>query len=425
MNSGTDRNVVIVTVDSLRADHCGFLGCEYDTTPNLDDLASDGVVYENVIAPGPRTPSSMPVVFTGEDLNTPPVSLSQWRDRRKRIGRHLERFETIAERFKDRGYDTGGLTVNPWTTRDTGFDAGFDQFVQSPDQDKPWPVSIRIIDRLIKLAGYEDKFSWQYKRDWLVQWTHYYNQIKRMASSLQEPYFIWIFLLDTHQPYLAPPKYRVETSAIGMYYAALQYWNHIYRGRQQTLPRHVQTLVKRSYRDSVRSVDGFVNRLYSDLASTDPIFIVHSDHGEAFGDHETYGHQQQLFEENLHIPLLLLNVDQSTRINDPLSLKCLPEIAVAASQDRVTSVNSEIIASRTEDEGSFSLRLSQWKYLNQEHHELLFNLSSDPEERINQLERNPTLTESFRQMSKSTQSDLKEKRQISKIVQTLPYEADP
>ncbi|MEF8902078.1 MAG: sulfatase-like hydrolase/transferase, partial [Halovenus sp.] len=59
------RNIVLVSIDSLRADHCGFMGYGKETTPNLDRLAREGVVFENAIAPGPATAQSMPAIFTG------------------------------------------------------------------------------------------------------------------------------------------------------------------------------------------------------------------------------------------------------------------------------------------------------------------------------------------------------------------------
>ena len=61
-----NRSIVLVTLDALRADHCGYVGYERDTTPTIDRLASDGLAFETAVAPGTNTPSSMTGVFTGQ-----------------------------------------------------------------------------------------------------------------------------------------------------------------------------------------------------------------------------------------------------------------------------------------------------------------------------------------------------------------------
>ena len=82
------RNIVLVTVDSLRADHCGFNGGDPELTPTLDDLAENGLVFENAFAPGPRTPSSMPVLMTGAFPSAQTGAFS-WQSRWDRIRKHL------------------------------------------------------------------------------------------------------------------------------------------------------------------------------------------------------------------------------------------------------------------------------------------------------------------------------------------------
>ena len=99
------RNIVMVTADSLRADHCGFVDSESSLTPTIDRLAEEGVSYSEAIAPGPRTPSSVPVLFTGEFMTDHESwSMADWQGRQSRIGRHMERFTHLSERLQRRGY---------------------------------------------------------------------------------------------------------------------------------------------------------------------------------------------------------------------------------------------------------------------------------------------------------------------------------
>lgn len=109
------RNIVLVSIDSLRADHCGFMGYDRGTTPNLDRLANEGVVFVNAIAPGPATPQSMPAIFTGAH---PYAAVdSEKFDTRKNIKHHLNRSRTIPEQLTELGYTTAGFSPNPFTSR--------------------------------------------------------------------------------------------------------------------------------------------------------------------------------------------------------------------------------------------------------------------------------------------------------------------
>jgi len=374
------RNVVLVSVDSLRADYCGFAGADRDTTPRLDGLLSDGVVYETAIAPGPRTPSSMPVAFTGRFPEAPGAGDGDWRARRRRIAAHLRRYETIPERLSDRGYATAGFTVNPWTTRDTGFDAGFDTFVQSPATDESWPLPVRAVDKLVRVTGNQDRFNWHNKQDWLAQWPQFRDRLSTLISGLAEPYFLWVFLLDTHQPYIAPSAYRKENTWPEMYYAAFQYWNHRYRGNREGLPAAVDRRLQRAYRDAIRSIDGFVGQLAETLDSADPAIVVHSDHGEAFGEHGTYGHQQTLYEENIRVPLAVIDGREAARIDAPVSLQALPEVVSAASRGSRLEPDAGFVTAETEDQSAVAVRGRRWRYVADEDGSQLFDLRGNPEE---------------------------------------------
>jgi arylsulfatase len=119
-------NIVLVTIDSLRADYCGYIDDDSTATPTLDRLAEEGLAFETAIAPGPSTPESMPAVFTGEypidgDENT----LAAWRDR---IRRHMRTRDPLASRLSRAGYETAAFTPNPFTSRHFAFDQGFDRF---------------------------------------------------------------------------------------------------------------------------------------------------------------------------------------------------------------------------------------------------------------------------------------------------------
>jgi len=92
-------------------------------------------------------------------------------------------------------------------------------------------------------------------------------------------------------------------------------------------PRTYQRLIN-IYDDSIRYGDVFLKELLRDLAGDDPVFVVHADHGEEFGEHGRYGHQPFLTEELIHVPLVISGINQSRRVQIPVGLHNLaPTIA--------------------------------------------------------------------------------------------------
>lgn len=403
-NAEGRQNVVLVTIDSLRADHCGFLGSEYDLTPTLDRMAADGLSFETTIAPGPRTPSSMPVAFTGRFDRQYNPSWGDWRDRWVRIAEHLRRHRTIAERLQASGYTTIGLSVNPWT-HDTGFDKGFNRFLKVEGADviesgSTGSTAFRVIDRILGRMEIGEKYQWENARDWFVQWPHYYDRVRDLVQDVEEPYFLWVFLLDPHQPYLAPRQYRAETAASTMYYANLR---ERVTESSDNLSSRIRTWLDRSYRDAIRSTDALLDNLQSDLAADDPVFVVHADHGEAFGEHGTYGHEECLYEENLHVPLVVANSPNNTTVQDPMSLRSLPKLVeqVATGEPVDTrTVTQDYVVATTEGVQSRAraLRGRRWKLMTDGDRRELYDLRSDPNESIDRADDRSELVDKLNQL---------------------------
>ena len=385
-NEDGRRNVVLVTIDSLRADHCGFLGSEYDLTPTLDRMAADGLAFETAIAPGPRTPSSMPVAFTGRFDRQRDVSWGDWQDRWSCIAEHLGRHRTIAEQLQAAGYTTVGVTVNPWT-HGMGFETGFDRLLElegaeAVEGSNTGSTVFQALDWTLGRTELGDRYQWGNARDWFVQWHHYYDRVLDLVQEASEPYFLWVFLLDPHQPYLAPRTYRTETSAPTMYYANIR--ERITESPDK-LSTRLWTWLERSYRDAIRSTDAFLDTLQTDLADDDPVFVVHADHGEAFGEHGTYGHEESLYEESLHVPLVVANAANSKTVQAPVSLRTLPRLIEQVTTDEPVNrepITQDHVVATTEGVQSRgrALRGRRWKYIADGERRELYDLRSDPNE---------------------------------------------
>lgn len=392
------KNIVHITVDSLRADVCGFTdsdGC----APYLSSLTDDAVVFKNAHSPGPRTASSIPAIFTGEFSRQEEYSLT---GQRRAIETHVSTHETIPQRLRELGYTTVGFTANPWTTKDTGFDQGFDEFYElNPNSDNDISTIVdtplvnamsAVFDNIKPL----DRFRWDTRREWFAHWTAYYNHILRRLDDIKEPYYVWIFTMDTHHPYILPSEFRRETNGFKMYWSLLKYM----QGRDSTIPEYAINWLREVYRDATRSADEFVRRVYQERRGEDTVLVFHSDHGESHGEHGTYGHELRLYDENTHVPLLLDGICGADEVEELFSLVHLPEIIERVATDGtvpcsewteefvVTQAEGQTPADRRSEMRNYvphycAIQNGRWKYIVTRSGAELYDRSTDPREELN------------------------------------------
>jgi len=326
VNTDGPRNVVLVTFDSLRADHCGRWGYERDTTPALDALAEDGIAFEHAISPASRTNPAMAGTFTGEPL----VVRDRVADASHARG-HLARHGTLAERLSEAGYATGAFCPNAYASRYYGFDRGFDTYE----------------DFLFDNSLYQDLFekhlgdssvvtmarnlrNFVRRQEAFKTWDTYVDEMETWAKSQAEPFFLWAFSLDTHFPYLTPREHREWSGLVDQYY---HNWraNQLIDAFEIDLGERERRKLVDIYDDSIRFGDVLLAELQERLSEFDPVVVVHGDHGEAFGEHGVYGHlYPDLYEENVHVPLVVGNVDETATVDGPVSLLQLPAIVERA-----------------------------------------------------------------------------------------------
>jgi len=423
-------NVILVTMDSLRADHCDPLGSTRGLTPTMEKLAADGVNFRNAISTGPQTFSSMPAVFTGRARPADPLDEydadTHWEGRLASIKSHMHRSATLGQQLQLQGYTTAAVTPNPWTSKTAGFSRGFDRFVDLSREgtDGEW------VSRLGKLPGVntEDRavkllINMLTGSSFFAKWTDMYDEITRLRDELPEPYFLWVFLLDTHYPFLTDWRHRKEQSLLEMYYSTYRS-EKIMRGRitGKDLPEKTRQAVLRGYRDTIRASDAFLDAIVTE-GDDEPVIVIHSDHGESFGEHGNYGHHhRELYEENVHVPYIISNIDKSTEVIKPVSLASIYSvIQELASTGTVTPENytGEYVVTKSECGTKRALRGERYKYIETESERLLFDLRADEEEQENIAEEHPDLVKSLRRISEReaiTEVELKELGTASKMV---------
>jgi arylsulfatase len=333
----------------------------------------------------------MPAVFTGH--SRPPETLSaypgdhHWQRRLAAIGDHMDRYPSLPERLRERGYTTAGFSPNPWTTGASEFDRGFEYFQDFSDRGD----DSRLRGMVERLPGLEaDSKPVQLALDMLTgssffaRWEAFYDEIDALRRELPEPYFLWVFLLDTHYPFLPARAHREEQSLIGMTINAIRS-EQTMRGNAEELPESVRESMQRSYRDTVRSVDEFVGRIRADTRADDPALIVHADHGESFGEHDNFGHHHRsVYEENVHVPYLVYDGDRSTNCAEPASLSSIPAVALSIADDGSfdpLAVTRSQVATSSECGSQRAVRGPRFKYIHRGDQRELFDLEADPDER--------------------------------------------
>lgn len=426
------KNIVLVTYDSLRADHCGFMGYKRNTTPNLDRIANDAVVFENAVASGVPTIASMTAVMTGEHSAASPEIGFDGQQREEVTSR-----PTIAEILSKAGYSTGALSPNPPASSYFGFDEGFDWFEDylAADRgliDRSWN---RIFERSIRggeLSTYVRLFRNVLKREEILRpWEAYYDDILRWCQQAEQPYFLWVLLLDPHHPWLPPTEYQEWSSRFDKYRAFKHYWEMLNSGWEPDFDDTVRERLLNLYDDSIRYADAFLGRLQDDLEGDDPVFVVHADHGEEFGRHGRYGHQPVLYEDLIHVPLVIDGIDRSDRISDPVGLRQIaPTVCEIAGvshpystpglfdSDGPAWVESQVVVNGTQ---RISIRTERAKYLRDRRSDRreLFDLALDPHEQENLVESTSEGSEVFETCVKRHEQVETEKQHIRQGVREL------
>ncbi len=399
-------NVVLMILDTVRADHFSCYGYSRPTTPNFDRLATRGVRFANAIAPTSWTLPSLASIFTGllphqhgADWGSA-MAAGPW---------------TLAKILRSKGYETAGFNANPfyglggWRLSE-GFDVYFDE-------------SYAIRHNLA--VTFVGQSALQYLYDRAVR----YNQFDHLtASDLNEeilrwyrhrdptqPFFLFINYMDAHRPYLPPPPYdrrfgRMSRAVLAKVTASLN------DGRPPSpyTPKQRSELID-GYDNSLAYLDAQSGRLIRFLSrqpgGSRTYFIVTADHGEGFGEHGTYDHGWNLYNEVLRVPLIVAGpgvpvgkvvtrqvgirglfstvVDLALKLKGPvrlLSLRRLWESGATRKENKPPETVSEldVFLPHRPLRGLLSLMTPKWHLIEDGDGKVeLYNEISDPAERDN------------------------------------------
>jgi len=318
-------NVLLIVMDTVRADHLSCYGYGRPTSPNLARMAQDGVVFEQAWTTAPWTLPSHASLFTGFYVSQHQV---------ERGHRRLDdRFETLAELLRDQGYQTAGFSNNAWVSRATNFDQGFGYFEDFKGSWGAWKTisvlaAMQIKDRIWKPLIHGVRPGAATRTNQAVR--HWLDRILDPA----QPFFIFINYLDAHFPYLPPEPYRSrflqpENQARGLELIA----NRKLQEALDMVPPPVdfdaatREMLSDLYDGQVASLDAHIGELVDELRRRglldSTIVIVTSDHGENLGAKGFFEHRFGLYQSVLHIPLIMRYpkaLPKGARFAEPVSL---------------------------------------------------------------------------------------------------------
>ncbi len=271
-------DVVLVTIDTLRADRCSLHGAARPTTPFLDELARTAVVFDAAYSASSWTPPSMASIFTGLAPRTHGVVKGAVRAGEAVNQQVLdESFTTIAESFRAAGYHTIGVSSNAHVVKRTGFAQGFDAF-RAP----LWKGANEVNAVVRKLVE------------------------ERPAG---RPMFLWVHYFDPHTPYVphAPwiDSYDVDFGWVKRC-AGVEQEALLAEAKTAGNPAAMKAALYGLYDSEIAYVDAALRRLFEALPATRGALVaITSDHGETIMNRGWIGHGNGLYDEETRVPLLV------------------------------------------------------------------------------------------------------------------------
>ncbi len=270
------RNVIFVTIDTLRADHTSVGGYPAPTTPFLERLAARGVTFDRAYSHSATTAPSHASMFTG---------LLPIQHRVQTNGLRLaDELATLPEVLSEAGWDTAGVVAVPMIFRSSALTRGFSEFTSRTVVRRP--ETYRPADATAAAAA-----------DWL-----------RARDGDTDPFFLWMHVYDPHNP-LRPPDEAIEAVSPTNERSERQRRRAL---REQNIQRRPTSRTNRQvlqYDAEIRFVDDQLERLHAvteELGlNDDTLWVVTADHGQGLGTHRWYGHHVQLYNEQLHVPMIL------------------------------------------------------------------------------------------------------------------------
>lgn len=365
-------NLILISLDTFRADHLGSYGHPQVRTPHLDRLCREGTQIAECYTSVPLTLPSHATLLTGASPRRHGVHEN---------GAYIleEKWTTLAEYLRDSGYETGAIVSSFQLEKKYGLAQGFDSY------DDRFPGETAVYDERVVRGPKGEHFRLNSAEKRAENVTA--ALADRLPRSDGEPFFLWLHYFDTHVIYDPPPPYSAM-------YAGEPYPENLYSGEVSYVDHHIGELIKLlEERGLYRST----------------LIVVIGDHGEGLGEHRETYHDQFIYDSTLRVPLIIgggaVPASWNRLVPGPaagenLLPTLLDLLKVEWKRDDVDGVS--LLARREGDDGGdepaqyletyapmqnlcsklFGLRQGSWKYIEAATPEL-YNVDADPGERSN------------------------------------------
>jgi arylsulfatase A-like enzyme len=273
------KNVVVILIDTLRADHMGFMGYERKTSPNIDALAAESIIFEDAYATAPHTPRSIPCLFFGRY-----PSHIKWRGGQYNYPKVRPENLSMFEVLQENGWKNYGFSSHFYFQEKRGMWQGFEAW----DNEGAGTIA----------ESNEDIASPR-------TWAKTEPKLAELAAASKKegaaPFGVFLHLFEPHSRWIGHDEYDF--------------------GKGDTpAERHIN-----NYDSEIAYVDAYVGKVVAKLKALgiydDTVIILTSDHGEAFQDHGLFFHGQNLYDEVIKVPLLIRVPGwKPRRVEGPISL---------------------------------------------------------------------------------------------------------
>jgi arylsulfatase A-like enzyme len=393
-NRSKGPNIILISIDALRADHLSCYGYHRNTSPNIDRIASQGVLFKNAFSQATWTLPSHTSIF-----------LSQYVWRHNVPSAHTKRLTdpctTLAEILKNENFATAAFTGGGYTSSQYGFDQGFEIYDDGTPEKMMWRGEI---------SSYMDK-----SLNWL-------------ESVRNRKFFLFIHTYDVHTPYDPPAPY------FDLYTKGRCEGKHLRTSRgiipekldaSKLIPKEIDYIMA-VYDGDINYVDDQLRKLFKKLdqlgISDNTIMIITADHGEGFNEHGRLDHGYKPYIELVHVPLIIKgpgipknriyenyvqHIDILPTILEILNIpqrkemqgrSLLPLISDCEIEEDFKTYSSGEAREKPQRRFSMSLRTKEWTYImNQGGPDELYERVNDPKEQNKIIEKRPLIAQKLKE----------------------------
>jgi arylsulfatase A-like enzyme len=310
-------NVLLITLDTVRAESLSLYGHERPTSPHLERLAQAGVRFELAISTAPWTLPSHASMMTGRLPHELSAGWSTPLD---------ERYATLAELLGRRGYATAGFVANlDYCSSTSGLDRGFQHYQDYPISLGQVLNSSELTERIVNNSG-------------LRRYINYHEQLNRkpaselnreflrwLSGNEKRPFFAFLNYYDAHEPFLPPEPFA------SMFGGDEERRNPAFTPESNVWPEEQVRIERNAYEGAIAYLDHQIGLLFDELGRRgtldNTLVIITSDHGEEFSEHGVMGHGYDLFLPTIHVPLLISfprRIPTNLSVPDAVSLRDIP-----------------------------------------------------------------------------------------------------